>query len=85
MVEWLRSICLESGAVRLADLNMIASDMAQGRLVRLFDIGVSMAPTYAYHLVYPEGSSEDARVVAFQEWMLGEMRGEAGQPGMPAM
>jgi LysR family glycine cleavage system transcriptional activator len=51
--------------------------------VRLFDIGVSMAPTYAYHLVYPQGSSEDPRVVAFRQWLLAETQ-NAGQPGGPA-
>jgi len=74
---------IEGGAVGLADLDMIAADLAQGRLVRLFDVGVSMAPTYAYHLVYPEGSGEDARVVAFREWLLAETE-NAGQPGGPA-
>lgn len=65
---------LESGAVGLADLDLIAGDLAQGRLVRLFDVGVRMAPPYAYYLVYPQESSEDTRVVAFREWMLGEMK-----------
>lgn len=74
---------MEGGAVGLADLDMIAADLAQGRLVRLFDIGVSMAPTYAYHLVYPQGSSEDPRVVAFRQWLLAETQ-NAGQPGGPA-
>ncbi|WP_440533473.1 LysR substrate-binding domain-containing protein [Variovorax sp. YR566] len=67
---------VEGGAVGLADLDMIAGDLAQGRLVRLFDVGVRMAPPYAYHLVYPQGSGEDARVVAFREWLLRE----AGAP-----
>jgi LysR family glycine cleavage system transcriptional activator len=67
---------VEGGAVGLADLDMIAGDLAQGRLVRLFDVGVRMAAPYAYHLVYPQGSSEDARVVALREWLLGE----AGAP-----
>ncbi|MGJ7504443.1 transcriptional regulator GcvA [Variovorax sp. ZT5P49] len=67
---------VEGGAVGLADLDMIAGDLAQGRLVRLFDVGVRMAAPYAYHLVYPQGSEEDARVVAFREWLLGE----AGAP-----
>jgi LysR family glycine cleavage system transcriptional activator len=67
---------IEGGAVGLADLAMITNDLSQGRLVRLFDIGVSVAPEYAYHLVYPEGSSQDSRVLAFREWMLNE----AGQP-----
>jgi LysR family glycine cleavage system transcriptional activator len=67
---------IEGGAVGLADLAMIANDLSQGRLVRLFDIGLSVPPEYAYHLVYPERSSQDPRVLAFREWMLGE----AGQP-----
>ncbi|UVH61261.1 LysR substrate-binding domain-containing protein [Variovorax paradoxus] len=67
---------VESGAVGLADLDMIAGDLAQGRLVRLFDVGVRMAAPYAYYLVYPQGSEEDARVVAFRDWLLGE----AGAP-----
>ncbi|WP_354338900.1 transcriptional regulator GcvA [Variovorax paradoxus] len=67
---------VEGGAVGLADLDMIAGDLAQGRLVRLFDVGVRMAAPYAYYLVYPQGSEEDARVVAFRDWLLGE----AGAP-----
>lgn len=73
---------LESGAVGLADLDMIAGDLAQGRLVRLFDIGVRMAQPYAYYLVCPQGSSEDERVVAFRGWLLGEMKDrDLVQPG----
>lgn len=63
---------IEGGAVGLADLAMIANDLAQGRLVRPFDIGVSVAGDYAYHLVYPESSGQDPRVLAFRAWMLGE-------------
>ncbi|MNT73025.1 DNA-binding transcriptional activator GcvA [compost metagenome] len=62
----------ESGMVGLADLDMIGADLAQGRLVRLFDIGVPMAADYAYHLVYPEGSAADPRILAFQDWLLGQ-------------
>jgi len=74
---------LEGGAVGLADLDMIEADLKQGRLVRLFDVGGSMAPTYAYYLVYPQESSDDARVVAFREWMLGAVGAGAtvGAPG----
>ena len=63
---------IEGGAVGLADLAMIANDLAQGRLVRPFDIGVSVAGDYAYHLVCPESSGQDPRVLAFRAWMLGE-------------
>lgn len=63
---------IDGGAVGLAELSMIASDLAQGRLLRLFDIGVALGPAYAYHLVYPESSSQDPRVRAFRAWMLSE-------------
>lgn len=63
---------IESGAVGLADLDMIESDLAQGRLVRLFDIGVGVAPEYAYHLVYPERNNQNSSIVALREWMLSE-------------
>jgi LysR family glycine cleavage system transcriptional activator len=64
---------LDGNAVGLVELAMIAGDIARGRLVKLFDIGLSPAPGYAYHLVYPESSGEDPRVVAFREWMLEEI------------
>ncbi|SCZ00735.1 transcriptional regulator GcvA [Microvirga guangxiensis] len=63
---------IEGGGVGLADLDMIANDLTDGRLVRVFDIGVSVAPEYAYHLVYPESNSEDPRVLAFRKWILSE-------------
>jgi len=71
---------LDGSAVGLADLDMIGKDLAEGRLVRLFDIGVSVAPDYAYHLVYPQGSSRDPRVLAFRAWLLQQ----AGQPAPAA-
>ncbi len=70
----------EGGAVGLADLDMIATDLSQGRLVRLFDIGVNVAKDYAYHLVYPERSRQDPTVLAFREWVLNA----ATQPIEPA-
>lgn len=63
---------IEGGTIGLADLAMIADDLTQGRLVRLFDVGVTMAEEYAYHLVYPESSSQDPRLVAFRQWILNE-------------
>jgi len=63
---------IAGGGVGLADLDMIANDLTDGRLVRVFDIGVSVASEYAYHLVYPESNSEDPRVLAFRKWILSE-------------
>ena len=64
---------LDGNAVGLVELAMIAGDLARGRLVKLFDIGLSPAPGYAYHLVYPDSIGTDPRVAAFREWMLEEI------------
>lgn len=61
---------IDSGAVGLVDLALIGNDLAQGRLLRLFDIGVAVAPDYAYHLVYPASSDDDPRIASFTQWML---------------
>jgi LysR family transcriptional regulator, glycine cleavage system transcriptional activator len=68
---------LDGNAVGLVELAMVAGDLAQGRLVKLFDLGITLAPGYAYHLVYPDSSSADPRIVAFREWMLQEIAGPA--------
>ena len=61
---------IDSGAIGLADLAMIATDLAEGRLIRLFDVGVRMAGDHTYHLVYPESRGGDTGIVAFRDWML---------------
>lgn len=40
--------------------------------MRLFDIGLAVAQGYTYHLVYPDRSSRDQRIVAFRNWILEE-------------
>ncbi|WP_104205261.1 transcriptional regulator GcvA [Billgrantia saliphila] len=63
---------LDGGAVGLAEPAMIAGELSQGRLVRLFDVSLEVAPEYAYYLVYPESSAQDPRIQAFREWLLEE-------------
>ncbi|MFT4130523.1 LysR substrate-binding domain-containing protein [Labrys sp. (in: a-proteobacteria)] len=70
---------LDSGAIGLADLAMIANDIAEGRLVRLFNIEVPVAGNQTYHLVYPHDRSEDPAILAFRDWMLAAI--EAQQQG----
>ena len=64
---------IEGGAVGLVELPMVARELAQGRLLRLFDVSIGMAPGYAYHLVYRENSSNDLRILAFRRWLSGEL------------
>jgi LysR family glycine cleavage system transcriptional activator len=63
---------LDGNAVALADFAMVANDLSQGRLVRPFELGIKVAPEFAYFLVYPETARDDARVVAFREWLTEE-------------
>ncbi|KVL50713.1 transcriptional regulator [Burkholderia cepacia] len=60
-------------AVGLAEPHMIARDLAQGRVVRLFDVNVEVAPGLAYHVVYPERMQDDPRIVALRGWLADEV------------
>lgn len=60
------------GAVALADFAMVASDLSEGRLVRPFELGISLPPEFAYFIVYPEAAADDPRIVAFRDWALEE-------------
>jgi LysR family glycine cleavage system transcriptional activator len=49
---------------------LIEADLAQGRLVRLFD--VARRSGRPFHLVYPDSRAGDANVVALRDWLLAE-------------
>ncbi|WP_207883301.1 transcriptional regulator GcvA [Pseudomonas sp. 30_B] len=66
---------LEGGAVGLADRALVSRELEQGLLVQPFELGVPVAENYAYNLVYPQASADDPRVIAFRDWILGEMAG----------
>lgn len=58
---------------------MVAPDVAQGRLVRLADVG--WLEEFAYFLVYPEASHERPNVAAFREWILDAASAEKAAGG----
>ena len=64
---------LDGNAVALADFAMVATDLSQGRLVQPFELGIRVAPDFAYFLVYPQAMKDDARIIAFREWLLDEV------------
>ncbi|RWA61532.1 transcriptional regulator GcvA [Mesorhizobium sp.] len=68
---------LDGVAVALADFAMVANDLSEGRLIRPFELGIKVAPEFAYFLVYPEAVKDDARIVAFREWLLDEVAKDA--------
>ena len=59
-------------AVALAEREMVAEDLASGRLVQPFELG--LAAPFAYFLVYPDEGDINPRVAKFREWMLAEVK-----------
>ncbi|WP_298235377.1 transcriptional regulator GcvA [uncultured Azohydromonas sp.] len=63
--------------VALAKRNWVEKDLAQGLLVRPFNI--SLPVEFAYYILYPEERSQDPRIRLFMQWMREEVaRDEAG-------
>ncbi|MYG53496.1 MAG: transcriptional regulator GcvA [Rhodospirillaceae bacterium] len=65
----------------IADRQILARDLADGRLVEPFD--VHMPSTAGYYLVYPPGSAEDPRLRAFRDWMREEIAEMPAQTESP--
>lgn len=63
---------VDGDAVALADFAMVANDLSEGRLVRPFQLGIKVAPEFAYFLVYSESMADDPRIVAFRAWIIDE-------------
>jgi LysR family glycine cleavage system transcriptional activator len=70
---------LDGLGVALTSKPLVATALAQGRLVAPFDITVGQ--NYAYYLVIPQAIAKRPAVQAFRKWLLDE----AGQedPGLP--
>ncbi|MFY0616708.1 transcriptional regulator GcvA [Shimia sp.] len=49
-----------------------AKDVQAGRVVELFDLAIPLGSTF--YLVYPEAHSRRPNIVAFREWVLGELK-----------
>jgi LysR family transcriptional regulator, glycine cleavage system transcriptional activator len=64
----LMNAVLSGQGVGLLPAAMVASEIAEGRLIRLAD--VIWMEEFAYYLVYPEASHERPNVTAFREWIL---------------
>lgn len=72
---------LDGLGVALASKPLVATALAQGRLVAPFDITVGQ--NHAYYLVVPEAVAKWPAVQAFRQWLLEEARAEeAGTPGV---
>jgi len=72
----LRAVLAGQGA-GLLPAAMVASELAEGRLVKLAD--VALLGAFAYYLVYPEASHERPKVAAFRAWILDAAAREAAR------
>jgi len=66
---------LDGLGVALASKPLVATALAQGRLVAPFDIAV--AQQYAYYLVTPKATAQRPAVVAFRQWLLQEAQAQS--------
>ncbi len=69
-------MAVKGRGVALGSRVLASGDLAAGRLVRPFDLGMSVQ--FGYWLVCPLAIADAPRVVAFREWVVGEAR--ADQP-----
>ncbi|PIY29032.1 MAG: LysR family transcriptional regulator [Comamonadaceae bacterium CG_4_9_14_3_um_filter_60_33] len=65
---------LDGLGVALASKPLVATAIAQGRLVAPFDIAVGQK--FAYYLVVPQAVAERPAVQAFRKWLLEEAKAE---------
>lgn len=71
--------------VALAKKNWVVQDLADGLLVRPFDI--SLPVEFSYFIVYPEERVKDRRIAAFVDWVRQEVAADqaAASAGTAAM
>jgi LysR family glycine cleavage system transcriptional activator len=62
---------IEGVGVALARTALIDSDLAAGRLVKLFEL--SLPSDFGYYVVYPKRSEKLPKVMAFRDWLFEEV------------
>lgn len=63
---------VDGQGVALGDSNLVADDLAQGRLVKPFELSLRAPPQFAYHVISPLDTADVPMVKAFREWSLKE-------------
>lgn len=71
---------VEGQGVALCNDFLAAQDLAEGRLVKPFDLDVKAATHFAHYLVYPKTAARKPKVAAFCEWVQRESGGEPNEP-----
>jgi len=63
---------IDGNGVALGDSTLTDVDLAQGRLVRPFELALKAPAQFAYWIVVPPHTAERPLVVAFREWLRSE-------------
>jgi len=64
----LRQAVLAEQGAGLLPAAIVAADLAEGRLIKLADIG--WPEEFAYYLVYPQAFHDRPKVAAFRAWIV---------------
>ncbi|MEM9900995.1 MAG: transcriptional regulator GcvA [Pseudomonadota bacterium] len=70
---------LAGSGVVLGRSSLAAQDLAEGRLIAPFDVGLTTEARY--RIVFPEGSEARPQVAAFRDWLVAEA--EAAETALP--
>ncbi|PZX32382.1 transcriptional regulator of glycine cleavage system operon, LysR family [Cupriavidus phytorum] len=65
--------------VALVKKNWIEQDLAEGRLVRLFE-SIRLPVEFSYFVVFPKERLEDRRIRCFTDWIRAEVSSDQRQP-----
>jgi LysR family glycine cleavage system transcriptional activator len=65
---------IDGMGVALGDSNLVADDLAAGRLVKPFDLALSTPKQFAYYIITPRGVPPNPLVALFRDWCLKEAR-----------
>ncbi len=65
---------IDGQGVALGDSNLVADDLAAGRLIRPFKLSLSAPADFAYYVISPVETVEQPMIKAFREWCIAEAR-----------
>ncbi len=65
---------IDGQGVALGDSNLVADDLAAGRLVKPFDLSLRAPKQFAYYLITRPNSEDAPMVMAFRDWCIAEAR-----------
>ncbi len=65
---------LDGFGVALGDSNLVADDLAAGRLIKPFELSLKAPADFAYYIISPQESAEQPMIKAFRDWCLTEAR-----------